>query len=253
MSEANRYLAEHAHYTEDLPLWRAIAEQVEGPVLDIGAAAGRLALELARHGRPVIALDADPTMLRALVDNAAREPATVAARITTLCADMRRFALEAPIFLAIAAMNTLQVLLTPDDQLACLERIRAGLQPEGEFWFDVAMPDVVDIQSAIGLVRAGDIHTDPATGTRLAHAFWFDWLDPITQTARFTHRVDEIAPDGSARVFLRHHKVHIFTPVELRHLLARAGFEILQAWGDFVGTPLEAGAERQVYRTRVIG
>jgi SAM-dependent methyltransferase len=252
MSEANRYLAEHAHYTEDLALWRAISEQVEGPVLDIGAAAGRLALELARQGRPVIALDADPTMLRALVENAAREPAPVAARITTLCADMRAFALETPVFLAIAAMNTLQVLLTPDDQLACLERIRAGLHPAGEFWFDVAMPDVVDIQSAIGLVRAGDIHTDPATGTRLAHAFWFDWVDPITQTAQFTHRVDEIAPDGSARTFLRHHEVHIFTPVELRHLLARAGFEIIQAWGDFVGTPLESGAERQVYRSRVI-
>jgi SAM-dependent methyltransferase len=251
-SEATRYLAEHAHYTEDLALWCAIAAQVEGPVLDIGAAAGRLALELARHGRRVIALDADPTMLHALVEHAAREPAEVAARITTLCADMRSFALEAPVHLAIAAMNTLQVLLTPDDQLACLEQIHANLSPAGEFWFDVAMPDVVDVQGTIGVVRAGDIYTDPVTGTRLAHAFWFDSVDPVTQTAQFTHRVDEIAADGTARAFLRHHEVHLFTPVELRHLLARAGFEMLQVWGDFAGAPLEAGAERQVYRSRVI-
>jgi len=251
-SEASRYLVEHAHYAADLTLWRAIAEQVEGPVLDIGAAAGRLALPLARDGRRVIALDADPTMLRALAENAARESADVAARITSVCADMRTFALDAPAALAIAAMNTLQVLLTPDDQLACLERIRANLTAEGELWFDVAMPDVVDIQSALGVVRAGDVYTDPATGIRLAHAFWFDWVDPITQTAQFTHRVDEIAPDGIARSFLRYHEVHIFAPVELRHLLARSGFEILQAWGDFAGGPLEAGSERQVYRCRVI-
>jgi len=251
-SEAGRYLREHAHYTEDLELWRAIASQVEGPVLDLGAAAGRLALALARDGHEVIALDADPTMLDALAASAAREAPDVAARIATVCADMRAFTLERPVALAIAAMNTLQVLLTPDDQLACLQRVRAGLGPEGEFWFDVAMPDVVDVQSAIGVVRAGDLYTLPESGLRLAHAFWFDWVDPITQTARFTHRVDEIARDGSARAFLRHHEVHIFTPVELRHLLARGGFEVLQAWGDFAGGPLEAGAERQVYRCRVV-
>ncbi len=250
-SEATRYLREHAHYTEDLVLWRAIAAQVEGPVLDLGAAAGRLALALAREGHEVIALDADPRMLHALADSAAREAPEVAARITTLCADMREFTLERPVALAIAAMNTLQVLLTPEDQLACLARVRAGLGPAGEFWFDVAMPDVVEVQGAIGVVRAGDIYTEPETGMRLAHAFWFDWVDPITQTAQFTHRVDEVAPDGPARAYLRHHEVHLFTPVELRHLLARAGLEVVQAWGDFAGAPLEAGAERQVYRCRV--
>lgn len=249
--EATRYLLEHAHYVEDLVLWQAIAAQVEGPVLDIGAAAGRLALALAREGCEVIALDADPVMLRALADNAARLTPEVAGRITPLCADMRTFVLDAPVALAIAAMNTLQVLVDPGDQLACLEHIRAALGSGGELWFDVAMPDVVDVQGQIGVVRAGDVYTDPATGVRLAHAFWFDWVDPVTQTARFTHRVDEIEPDGAVRSFLRHHEVHIFTPVELRHLLARGGFEVVQAWGDFTGAPLEPGAERQVYRCRV--
>jgi len=39
---------------------------------------------------------------------------------------MRAFTLERPVALTIAAMNTLQVLLTVEDQLACLERVRAG-------------------------------------------------------------------------------------------------------------------------------
>ena len=59
-------------------------------------------------------------------------------------------------------------------------------------------------------------------------------------------------PTGPRGHSCAHHEVHIFTPVELRHLLARAGFEVLQVWGDFAGAPLEAGAERQVYRCRVV-
>lgn len=252
-TESTRYLLEHAHYTEDLALWRAVAAAADGPVLDLGAAGGRVTLALAREGVEVVALDADPRMLAALETRLADEAADVAGRVSTLCADMRSFALETPVALVVAAMNTLQVLVGPDDQLACLDRVRAALRPGGEFWFDVAMPDVVDVQSSIGVVRAGDLYTDPATGVHLAHSFWFEWVDPVTQTAQFTHRIDEIGPGGAARVFLRHHEVHIFTPVELRHLLARAGFEVLQAWGDFAGAPLEAGADRQVYRCGVAG
>ena len=251
-SEATRYLVEHAHYTEDLALWRTVAEHVDGAVLDIGCAAGRLALELARDGCRVVALDADPTMLHALAVNAAQAGPEVGGRVTTMCADMRTFSLDGPVALAIAAMNTLQVLLTPVDQLACLGRIRASLAPEGEFWFDVSMPDLGDVQSSIGVVHGGEVVDDPTRGVRLAHAFWYEWVDPITQTARFTHRIDETAADGAVRAFFRHHEVHLFTPLELGHLLARAGFDVLHVWGDFEGAPLEAGAERQVYRCRVV-
>jgi SAM-dependent methyltransferase len=228
-----------------------VAEQAEGPILDIGSAAGRVALELARDGRDVVALDADPSMLHALVVNAAQAGAAVGGRITTVCADMRSFALETPVAVALAAMNTLQVLLSPEDQLACLGHVRANLAPGGEFWFDVSLPDLGDVQDAIGVVRAGDVVDDPERGVRLVHSFWYEWVDVITQTAQFTHRIDEIDHAGAGKVFLRHHEVHLFTPVELRHLLARAGFEVAQVWGDFAGAPLETGAERQVYRCRV--
>lgn len=249
---ASRYLREHAHYVEDLVLWRAVAGRVDGTVLDLGCAAGRLALALAGDGCRVVALDADPRMLEALTAAAATAGPEVAARISTVCADMRTFALASPVALAIASMNTLQVLLTPEDHLACLARVRACLVPGAEFWFDLTMPDIADAQTALGVVRAAEVVEEPAEGTRLAHAFWYEWVDPVTQTAAFTHRIEELGPDGSVRVFLRPHVIHLFTPVELEHLLARAGFTVLQSWGDFSGAPLEAGAERQVYRCQVV-
>ena len=53
-------------YAADLPLWRELAATEAGPVLDVGAGAGRVALELARAGHDVTALDLDPELLAEL-------------------------------------------------------------------------------------------------------------------------------------------------------------------------------------------
>jgi 2-polyprenyl-3-methyl-5-hydroxy-6-metoxy-1,4-benzoquinol methylase len=46
-------------YTADLPLWRRLARETGGRVLDIGAGTGRVALDLTRAGARVTALDLD--------------------------------------------------------------------------------------------------------------------------------------------------------------------------------------------------
>ena len=49
-------------YAEDLALWRSLAERHGDPVLDVGAGTGRTALDLARRGHRVTALDRDPEL-----------------------------------------------------------------------------------------------------------------------------------------------------------------------------------------------
>jgi SAM-dependent methyltransferase len=247
---AAAFAREHAHYTEDLALWRAVAARSGGPVLDLGCAAGRVAVPLAEDGIEVWALDADPGMLVEVAQAAAARGAAVAQRIRTVPADLRDFSLDVRVPLAIAAMNTLQLLLTPGDQLACLRRVREHLTDDGELWFDVTLPDVADVAGAIGLVRSGARHEDPATGVTLVHSSWYEAFDPVTSTADYALRVDAIAPDGTVRTTVRDHTVHLYTPAEIEHLVARAGFEVVQSWGGFAGEPLEAGAAHQVHRLR---
>src|SRR4051794_41853681 len=61
-------------YRADLPVWRALADEAGGPVLDIGAGAGRVTVDLAARGGPVVALDPHAALLEALEQRAAGLP-----------------------------------------------------------------------------------------------------------------------------------------------------------------------------------
>jgi SAM-dependent methyltransferase len=50
---------EFGAYTADLPVWRELACEADGPVLELGSGAGRVALDLAEVGQEVIAVERD--------------------------------------------------------------------------------------------------------------------------------------------------------------------------------------------------
>ncbi|MFN8202519.1 MAG: methyltransferase domain-containing protein [Solirubrobacteraceae bacterium] len=114
-------------YDADLPLWRELAAGADGPILDVGAGSGRTALDLARRGHDVIALDADADLLAALAQRAARERLTVA----TVHADARAFDLGRPVAQILVPMQTLQLLGGPAGRARFLRCAAAHLQPGG--------------------------------------------------------------------------------------------------------------------------
>jgi SAM-dependent methyltransferase len=123
-------------YAADLPLWRELASSAaadpgagtppQAPVvLDIGAGSGRVALDLARHGHRVTALDLDAGLLAALRERAAGTDVEI------VCADARTFALERRDYaLCIAPMQTIQLLGGAAGRLDFLRRARAHLAPD---------------------------------------------------------------------------------------------------------------------------
>jgi SAM-dependent methyltransferase len=125
-------------YTADLPVWRDLAERAGGPVLELGAGTGRVALDLAAQGHEVTALDADAELLAELEARAEREGLVV----ETVVADARRLAGRAARFaLVIAPMQFLQIVGGREARAGVLRGVAEALVPGGLFATAVAALD----------------------------------------------------------------------------------------------------------------
>jgi len=112
-------------YRADLPLWRRLAAGTTGPILDVGAGTGRVALDLAQAGHAVVALDRERELLRALRARAGPLP------VRTVTADARTFSLGRRFGLILVPMQTVQLLGGPEGRAAFLGRARGHLAPGG--------------------------------------------------------------------------------------------------------------------------
>lgn len=128
---------ECGRYRQDLGFWRDLAGERGDPILDVGAGTGRVALELARAGHTVTALDNDPELLGALEQRGRGLP------ITTVLGDARSFSLEARFALCVIPMQTIQLLGGETGRRAFLTRAGEHLLSGG--LLAVALADELDI------------------------------------------------------------------------------------------------------------
>jgi SAM-dependent methyltransferase len=110
-------------YLEDLELWRLLAAECGGPVLDVGAGTGRVTLDLAQRGHEVTALDHDAALLAELARRAR------GLDVHTVVADARDFDLGRRFALCLVPMQTIQLLPGAAGRGAFLRCALAHLNP----------------------------------------------------------------------------------------------------------------------------
>lgn len=146
-------------YQQDLPVWLELAAEQGDPILEIGAGTGRVALELARAGHELVAVDLDASLLAEL----GRRAAGLA--LETIRADARELSLPGRSFpLIIVPMQTIQLFGGEPARVAFLEAARRHLRAGGivalaiaadlqEFeWQDgdeEPLPDMVELDGSV--------------------------------------------------------------------------------------------------------
>jgi SAM-dependent methyltransferase len=114
-------------YAADLALWSQLAAEAAGPLLELGAGTGRVAMHLADEGLDVAALDNSPALLAEL-RRRARERGL---RVETIDADARGLDLERRFAAIVAPMQLVHLLGGAEGRLRMLAGARAHLRAGG--------------------------------------------------------------------------------------------------------------------------
>ena len=135
--DARFYDAIHDGHREDVGLWLSFAGRTDRPVLEVGTGTGRIAVELARAGHTVVAIDASAAMLeraRRRNDEFGLDVEFVEGRLTDLALEREKYGL------AILPADVFLYCADGEEQLAWLRALADALHFNGLLALDVPGP-----------------------------------------------------------------------------------------------------------------
>ena len=244
----------------DVPFWRGVAAEADGPVLELGCGTGRVSLPLARAGVELVGIDRSEHMLERAIRRAARlrrnpssplripktprtpktsripnpesriPPRFVRGDIRALPFRRRAFAM------VLAPYGILQSLIRPRDLTAALESVARVLPRGATFGIDL-VPDVPKWREYTDRVQM--------TGRRGAARLTLVESvrqDPKRQLTTFAQRY--VVRRGTT---ITEHRFDLtFRTLSVQQMttqLERAGFAVTNVLGDYRGRPWDDRAD----------
>ena len=225
----------------DVDFYVAAAKVAKGTVLEVGCGTGRILLPIARAGCRIVGIDSSRQMLARCVAKLATESAEVRKRARVEYQEMCDFDLGTEFPLIIAPFRVLQHLTTIEDQLRFLASVARHLAPQGRFIFDVFNPRFDILVSANGVEREDTPEQRLPDGRTFRRAYRIArvrWLDQVSES-ELIYYVD-------GKRYVQAFEMRWYLVAELRHLLARAGFRVLEMYGDFARGPVVDGCRELI-------
>jgi SAM-dependent methyltransferase len=220
-------------YEADLGLWRSLAADAAGPVLEVGCGTGRVALDLAERGFEVAALDSEAALVGALEERARSRGLAVEAAVgdaRTLSLRRRDFAL------VIAPMQVVQLMGGASGRRDMLAAVRSHLRAGGRFAAALADPfegvPAEDAGPPLPDVREQDGWVFSSTPVAVRSEAGGTAIDRLRQA---------VSPDGRLDESMTSIVLDTLDADELEAEAGAAGFRALgrrevPATGDYVGS-----------------
>ncbi|HML22913.1 MAG TPA: class I SAM-dependent methyltransferase [Aggregatilinea sp.] len=238
------YEAENADFVEDLILYSTLAEETGDPILDLGCGTGRVMLHLAQDGYRTVGLDNSQAMLDWGRRKLKAKPA-LAPRARFVHGDALNPALDERFKLIIIPYNTLMHFSEQDDQLAVLRQCYRLLDDEGLLVIDLPNAGEMYATQGDGTLSLERTFKMPDTGN-LAMQFSVSDIDRAEQMLHLTWVYDEVSADGALRRTVSPLALRLVFPGEMDLMLAGAGLECIEIFGDYMRGPFEDGCPRMI-------
>ena len=202
-------------------------------VLDLGCGDGRHSLELARRGYRVTGLD----LSEELLERARRCTAEEGLDITFIQGDMRDPPGVSAFDLVVNFFTSFGYFQEDRENARVLDAIARSLRPGGRF-----LMDYLNREYVISTIVPADSRT--VEGMEVEQRRWISGDTSETGSHVRINKQVRIREDGAERSY--DESVRMYTLDELGEMMARAGLEIVQAYGDFDGSPVSADLPRNI-------
>jgi SAM-dependent methyltransferase len=218
------YDAWAADMTEDVAHYLRLAQEADGPIVELMVGSGRVAIEIVREtGKPVLGIDSSPAMLEIARERSAGLP------LELRLGDVRELELDEPAALIYVPFRSLLHLHGWQEKRAVFERVARSLRPGGRFAFNAFCFSHTIAARIDGktLDQNGVVHT-------------------ITYAPGDT-RIDIVRDDGATI------RLWWATKSEWEGLIDVAGLEIEALYGGFAQEPFTDESLEMVWVTRKPG
>ena len=235
----------------DLDLYLALAGRTGGPILELAAGSGRLAVPLAQAGHDVTAVDLDPAMLERAIARASAAGSATAGGLDLVEADLLDLDLPtAGTFrLGVIALNSLFLLATRNAQQRAFVTLARHLARGAVAAVDIWLPEPDDLARFDGRLMLEYERREPESGhdvTKVVSARF----DPTTAVVDLTAIYEEGSPGTASVRWIRRDALRLVGADELRAMAEDAGFVVEQLAGGYDLEPIRAGSERAVIIAR---
>lgn len=237
----------------DAELYQELAHEAGGPVLELGAGSGRVAVPLALAGHEVRAIDIDEAMLargrehwRELRGNADPD------RLRFERADFFDYRPGPRFGLTLIAVNTFLLAADDEARTGILTTMRESLRSGGTAAIEVGTPEPAELDRFDGRLQHEWLRRDPESGDVVTKSISAVY-EAADDSVRLTQIYEWTPPHGGPLSRLTHtDHIHLVSAEHLGDLAREAGFTEVDPRGDHLSTPHGPSSHRVILLARLV-
>jgi len=236
-SEPELYDAAHWWKTNDLEFITNCADEFGGPVLELAAGTGRLAMPILSNGHTYDGIELSPIF----VDYTKNKLKQFGENACVTEGDMCYFNLNQQYQFIFIGFNSIFHLMTENDVLSCFKSVRKHLTGEGTFLLDTFIPDPLFLYRDKQKYYVMEFDTSSDVHCIVSETNEYDSKTQINHIQWYFNYEDKEEPECF------NFDMHMIFPDTMDKLLTDAGLVIKNKFGDYERTPLGSESQLQIY------